>query len=64
MKVLITGGAGFIDSSLIKKLLNLNYKVVCIDNFNNYYDPRIKEDNILPFKKSSALWPILNISAS
>ena len=42
---LITGGAGFIGSTLTKKLID-NNKIVVIDNFNNYYDPKIKENNI------------------
>ncbi|MDR0927743.1 MAG: SDR family oxidoreductase [Ignavibacteria bacterium] len=33
MKVLITGGAGFLGSHLCEKFLNNNYKVVCMDNF-------------------------------
>jgi len=46
MAVLITGGAGFIGSSLAGKLLSEGMEVVVIDNFNNYYSPRIKEGNI------------------
>jgi len=45
-KILVTGGAGVIGSHLCEKLLENDYKVICLDNFNNYYDPRIKEDNI------------------
>ena len=44
--ILVTGGAGFIGSHLCEKLLEDNYNVICLDNFNDYYDPRIKEDNI------------------
>ena len=45
----ITGGAGFIGSTLTKKLLENGNKVVTIDNFNNYYDPKLKEVNIEEF---------------
>lgn len=44
--VLITGGAGFIGSNLCDVLLSLDWKVIVIDNFNNYYDPQIKRTNI------------------
>lgn len=43
---LITGGAGFIGSTLAERLLNENNKVIVIDNFCDFYDPRIKEKNI------------------
>jgi UDP-glucuronate decarboxylase len=33
MKILVTGGAGFIGSHLCEKLLNLKHEVICIDNF-------------------------------
>src|SRR3990167_5844335 len=46
MKVLVTGCAGFIGSHLTDKLLSEGFKVVGVDNFNNYYDPRIKEENL------------------
>lgn len=52
MKILITGGAGFIGSHTVGKMLDLGYTVICIDNFNSYYDPKIKEQNILKFKKN------------
>ena len=44
--VLVTGAAGFIGSHLVDRLLLQDYKVVGIDNFNDYYDPKIKEGNI------------------
>ena len=34
MKVLVTGGTGFIGSNLCEYLLAHNYKVVCLDNFS------------------------------
>src|SRR3990167_5239216 len=45
-KILLTGGAGFIGSHTAKALINKGYQVVIIDNFNHYYDPKIKEARI------------------
>ncbi len=49
IKILVSGGAGFIGSHLIERLLKEGYKVVCLDSFNDYYDPQIKRNNIKPF---------------
>lgn len=46
MVVLITGGAGFIGSTLAEKLLNAGERVITIDNFDNYYDILLKKHNI------------------
>ena len=43
---LITGGAGFIGSHLVKKLLSENFKVIIIDNFDGFYDYKIKISNL------------------
>lgn len=50
--ILVTGGAGFIGSNLCDKLLDLDYRVINLDNFNSYYDPKIKEKNIEKALKS------------
>jgi UDP-glucuronate 4-epimerase len=47
-KILITGGAGFIGSHLSEKLLSAGHEVVCLDDFNDYYDPQSKRRNIAP----------------
>jgi UDP-glucuronate 4-epimerase len=49
LKVLITGGAGFIGSHSTEKLLERGDEVVCLDNFNDYYDPARKRRNVAPF---------------
>lgn len=49
MNYLITGGAGFIGSSLTERLLDDNNKIFVIDNFNDYYDVNLKEKNIQQF---------------
>ena len=45
-RILVTGGAGFIGYHVCQKLLESGKKVIIIDNFNNYYEPKLKEDRI------------------
>ncbi|HLN53394.1 MAG TPA: GDP-mannose 4,6-dehydratase [Lentimicrobium sp.] len=48
-KILVTGAAGFIGSNLVKSLLDRNNSVIGIDNFDNFYDPGLKRQNIASF---------------
>lgn len=50
-KILVTGGAGFIGSACAKALMDRGDKIVIIDNFNDYYDPKLKEDRVKIFLK-------------
>jgi len=45
-KILITGTAGFIGSQLVIRLLDHGYQVIGIDNHNDYYDPKLKEQRL------------------
>jgi UDP-glucose 4-epimerase len=46
-KVLVTGGAGFIGSNLIRELLKKNYNVVSLDNYSTWEQKkRIKGSTI------------------
>jgi len=55
MKVLVTGGAGFIGSHTTAALLERGDEVVCLDNFHGlYYDPALKWRRIEPFRANPA----------
>ncbi len=51
-KILVTGASGFIGFHTIKKLLDSGFKVVGIDNINNYYDRKLKKDRLNILKSS------------
>lgn len=46
MKIIVTGGAGFIGSHLVEELLHLGHSVIVADDFNAFYDPQIKRHNL------------------
>jgi UDP-glucuronate 4-epimerase len=46
MNILVTGGAGFIGSHLCERLIAVNNNVICLDNFNPFYNPEIKWQNL------------------
>lgn len=63
MKVMITGAAGFIGSTLAKKLLEKNYEVTGVDNLNDYYDVNLKKDRLKLIEKNENFrFELLDIS--
>jgi UDP-glucuronate 4-epimerase len=46
MRILITGGAGFIAYHLAARLRDESFDVVLLDNFNSFYDPALKRQNV------------------
>ncbi len=66
LTILITGCAGFIGAALTKKFLSLNYKVVGIDNINDYYDQNLKFSRLNEIhtyaKEKKCLWKFFEVS--
>jgi len=52
-KTIVTGSAGFIGFSLCMKLLERGDDIIGIDNHNDYYDPKIKDERLKQLKKFS-----------
>ena len=46
MKILITGVAGFIGFHVARKLISKNFKIIGIDNLNNYYEVSLKKNRL------------------
>ncbi len=55
MKILVTGGAGFIGSHFVERCLALGHSVEVVDEFNDFYDPAIKRANTAGFAKHAVI---------
>ncbi|MBY0301316.1 MULTISPECIES: SDR family NAD(P)-dependent oxidoreductase [Sphingomonas] len=55
MTILVTGAAGFIGHAVAHRLLDRGYSVIGIDNFNDYYDPALKEARAASFADVPAM---------
>lgn len=52
MKILVTASAGFISSAMSMSLLERGDATFCIDNHNDYYDQKLKEDRVKRHNKN------------
>lgn len=52
MNICITGGAGFIAFHLANKLKSAGHQVSGFDNFNDYYDPKLKHARVAELEKN------------
>jgi nucleoside-diphosphate-sugar epimerase len=51
--ILIIGGAGFIGSNLCQFLIEKEFNIICLDNFDSFYSEEIKKNNNKRFAKKS-----------
>jgi UDP-glucuronate 4-epimerase len=56
MKVLVTGGAGFIGSHLTRTLLDAGHEAAILDNFDSFYDPAVKRANVDAFGSGARIY--------
>ena len=65
MKILVTGAAGFIGFHLCRKLIDSHYEVIGMDNLNDYYETKLKDDRIKilnKLKNSKTNWKFYSTS--
>jgi UDP-glucuronate 4-epimerase len=55
MNVLVTGGAGFIGSHAVERLLERGHQLCIVDDFNDFYDPAVKRRNVQAFSERAQL---------
>src|SRR5262249_2902553 len=55
MAILVTGGAGFIGSHVVERLIARGEEVVILDDFNTYYSPAVKRHNLALFAEHSGV---------
>lgn len=52
---MVTGAAGFIGSHTVEEAVRRGHHVVAVDNFNNYYDPLLKQTNAAQLLRNSGV---------
>ncbi|MBF0676638.1 NAD-dependent epimerase [Pseudomonas sp.] len=61
MKILLTGAAGFIGAHCALRLLREGHRVIGVDNFNDYYDPTLKEARLDWVRQEAGDFPLLRL---
>lgn len=50
--ILVTGGAGFVGSNLCHFLIEKEFQVICLDNFDDFYSEEIKQNNVIDLQNN------------